>query len=105
MTTSSPSGWDVQPSSQWISMRPLAVIPLALLVAAIVIHTIAVLVGFAMAMLGVAVYMSLLLWSLRRADARKLAAAPTGTFYVGRGEARLQLLRADPQFADMATRR
>ncbi len=105
MTTSSPGRWDVQPASPWISMRPLALIPLALFVVAIIIHTSAVLIGFAIATLGAATYLCLLLWSLRRADARRLAAAPPGVFYVGRGEARLRLLRADPRFAGMATGR
>ena len=74
-------------------MRPLGVIPLALFVVAIIIHTSAVLIGFGLAMLTVGVFMSLLLWSLRQADARKVAAAPPGTFFVGRGSARLNLLR------------
>ena len=102
MTTSSPGGWDVQPSSQLISMRPLAVIPLALFVVVIIIHTSAVLIGFGLAMLTVAVSMSVLLWAVRLADARKLSAAPSGAFFVGRGSTRLNLLRGDPRFADMA---
>ena len=67
MTTSSPGRWDVQPASPWISMRPFALIPLALFVVAIITHTSAVLIGFAIATLGAATYLCLLLWSLRRA--------------------------------------
>jgi hypothetical protein len=104
MTTSSP-GWDVQPSSPWISTSALPLIPLAMLVVAIAIHTTAVLIGFGIAMLITAAIMLILLWSLRQADARRLAAAPAGTFFVGQGSARLQSLRAEPRFASIAAGR
>ena len=46
--------------------------------------------------------MTLLLWSLRRADAKRLAAAPPGTLFVGQGEVRLATLRDQPRLASMA---
>lgn len=104
MTTST-SGWDVSQPNRWTSLRVLALPAVTLLVVAIVVHTSAILIGFGTALVVGATIISVLLWSLRWEDARKLAAAPAGTFFVGRGEVRLQVLRAARRFAPLAAGR
>lgn len=74
----------------------------AQLVVAAAVHTAAVLTGLLVAMLVEATLMTLLLQSLRRDNAKRLAAAPPGTLFVGQGEVRLASLRDQPRFAPMA---